>query len=228
MKTDEELKEENPELYRVAREGATEAPFAGEYVHEKTDGMYHCAVCGAPLFSSDAKFDSDSGWPSFTQPVTSNNGHLYVLRMGNGQLYTGSTTNLVRRVTEHQHGKVNATKKYLPVSLIYYETYDTEKQAREREKRLKHHGSAFAKLKEKIEHNSEIPLAGFTDPANAKAVTLLEDDSHGMRRVEVRCAACGAHLGHVFPDGPAKPKGGVCDRYCINSVSLELRERNDA
>lgn len=126
MKTDEELKKENPELYQVARKGGTEAPFSGEYVHEKTPGMYHCAVCGAPLFSSDAKFDSSSGWPSFT------------------------------------------------------------------------------------------------DPAFKEAVTLHEDDSHGMRRTEVRCRNCDAHLGHVFPDGPKKD-GKTCDRYCINSVSLELK-----
>lgn len=127
MKTDDILKKENPELYRVAREGGTEAPFAGEYVHEKADGMYHCAVCGVPLFASDTKFDSGTGWPSFT------------------------------------------------------------------------------------------------DPANREAVTLQEDTSHGMSRVEVRCKNCGAHLGHVFQDGPKKD-GKVCDRYCINSVSLELKE----
>ncbi len=128
MKNDEELKRENPELYRVAREGATEAPFTGEYVHTKEDGMYHCAVCDAPLFSSLTKFDSGTGWPSFT------------------------------------------------------------------------------------------------DPANQGAVTLLDDNSHGMRRTEVRCKNCGAHLGHVFPDGPEK-NGKVCDRYCINSVSLNLKEK---
>ncbi len=122
---DEELKKNNPELYRVARERGTEAPYSGEYVHTKEDGMYHCAVCGASLFSSDTKFDSGTGWPSFT------------------------------------------------------------------------------------------------DPAVKEAVKLVEDDSHGMRRTEVQCAKCGAHLGHVFPDGPKK-EGKVCDRYCINSVSLKL------
>lgn len=126
MKSDEQLKKENPELYKIARMAGTEAPFAGKYVNEKTPGMYHCAVCGAPLFSSDTKFDSKSGWPSFT------------------------------------------------------------------------------------------------DPAVKEAVTLHEDDTHGMHRTEVRCAKCGAHLGHVFPDGPEK-NGKVCDRYCINSVSLELK-----
>lgn len=123
---DETLKQENPELFRVAREGGTEAPFTGKYVETKESGMYHCAVCGAPLFSSTTKFDSGTGWPSFT------------------------------------------------------------------------------------------------DPAVQNAVTLVEDTSHGMRRVEVRCAVCDAHLGHVFPDGPQK-EGKACDRYCINSVSLELR-----
>jgi peptide-methionine (R)-S-oxide reductase len=123
------LKKENPELYRVAREGGTEPAFTGEYVHTKEDGMYHCAVCGVPLFSSEKKFDSGSGWPSFT------------------------------------------------------------------------------------------------DPAVESAVTLLEDDSHGMRRTEVRCAKCDAHLGHVFPDGPKK-NGNVCDRYCINSISLDLRNND--
>lgn len=126
---DDILKKENPELYRVAREGGTEPAFTGEYVHTHEDGMYHCAVCGAPLFSSDTKFDSGSGWPSYTDPV-------------------------------------------------------------------------------------------FKD-----AVKLIDDDSHGMRRTEVRCAKCDAHLGHVFPDGPKKD-GKTCDRYCINSISLDLRNND--
>ncbi len=54
-----------PEQYKILREKGTEAPFTGEYVHEKADGTYACAACGNPLFSSDAKFDSGSGWPSF-------------------------------------------------------------------------------------------------------------------------------------------------------------------
>lgn len=128
MKNDEQLKTDNPELYKVARESGTEAPFTGKYVHEKKDGMYHCAVCGTLLFSSETKFDSGTGWPSFT------------------------------------------------------------------------------------------------DPAVKEAVILGSDDSHGMRRTEVKCAHCGAHLGHVFPDGPKKD-GKTCDRYCINSVSLELKEK---
>ena len=131
MRTDKELQQNDPLLYEVAREGKTEAPFAGKYVHENADGMYHCAVCGVPLFSSLTKFDSGSGWPSFT------------------------------------------------------------------------------------------------DPAVSDAVTLHEDDAHGMQRTEVRCKNCGAHLGHVFPDGPKKD-GKTCDRYCINSISLELKKKDDA
>ena len=66
MKKDEEL---SPDLRRVAREGGTETPGSGKYLHEKAKGMYHCAVCGAELFSSETKFDSGTGWPSFTEPV---------------------------------------------------------------------------------------------------------------------------------------------------------------
>lgn len=127
IKTDEQLRKENPELYRVARENGTEAPMVGEYVHTTEDGVYHCAVCDAPLFASGTKFDSGSGWPAFT------------------------------------------------------------------------------------------------DPMNREGVRLLEDTSHGMSRVEVRCKKCDAHLGHVFPDGPKKD-GKTCDRYCINSVSLTLKK----
>jgi len=118
-------KELSPELFHVAREKGTEAPFSGKYVDEKSSGMYRCAICGNDLFSSDAKFDSGTGWPSFTEP------------------------------------------------------------------------------------------------ANLKNVELKEDDSMGMRRTEVLCKKCGAHLGHVFKDGPPN-KGG--NRYCINSVCLELEK----
>lgn len=130
MKNDDEIKAENPLLYKVAKEGGTEAPYVGKYVDEKSEGMYHCAVCGAPLFSSNTKFDSNSGWPSFT------------------------------------------------------------------------------------------------DPAFKDAVVLQEDTTLGMRRTEVKCATCDAHLGHVFPDGP-KRNDKTCDRYCINSVSLELKKNDD-
>lgn len=124
MKSDEEL---SPELRRVAREGGTEAPFTGKYLDTHEKGMYKCAVCGTELFSSDAKFDSGTGWPSFTEP------------------------------------------------------------------------------------------------ANLEHVELREDDSMGMKRTEVVCKTCGAHLGHVFDDGPAEAGG---KRYCINSVCLDLEEKS--
>ena len=112
----------SPQQYHVLREQGTEAPGTGELLHEKRTGMFTCAGCGTELFRSDTKYDSGSGWPSFT------------------------------------------------------------------------------------------------DPANVENVTLIEDTSHGMRRVEVRCATCDGHLGHVFPDGP----GASGERYCINSCSLEF------
>jgi peptide-methionine (R)-S-oxide reductase len=121
-KTDEQWRQElTPEAYKVLRHKATERPFTGAYVHTKEDGIYRCAACGTELFSSNTKFDSGTGWPSFT------------------------------------------------------------------------------------------------DPANRANVELHEDRSLFMRRTEVTCANCGGHLGHVFPDGP-----DGCDRYCINSVALEL------
>lgn len=125
-KTDRDWREElSPSQYQVLRRKGTEPPFTGEYVHEKRDGTYRCAGCGAELFSSQTKFESGTGWPSFTEPA---------------------------------------------------------------------------------------------DRAN---VNLHEDRSFGMRRVEVTCAACGGHLGHVFPDGP----GETGERYCINSCSLNFDER---
>ena len=70
LKTEEEWQKElDPEAYRVMREKGTEAPWSGEYVDLKADGFYHCRACGAQLFSSDDKFDSGTGWPSFTKPV---------------------------------------------------------------------------------------------------------------------------------------------------------------
>jgi peptide-methionine (R)-S-oxide reductase len=122
MKKDDEL---SPELKKVARESGTEAPFTGKYWDNHEKGMYKCAVCGTVLFSSDTKFDSGTGWPSFTEP------------------------------------------------------------------------------------------------ANLTNVELRTDNSDGMSRTEVICKNCGAHLGHVFNDGPVE-KGGK--RYCINSVCLELEK----
>ena len=111
-----------PEQYRVLRESGTEPPFSGELLGNKERGMYRCAACGEPLFESATKYDSGSGWPSFTAPVGRDN------------------------------------------------------------------------------------------------IEEVSDNSHGMSRVEVRCARCEGHLGHVFPDGP----GPTGLRYCINSASLEF------
>src|ERR1700749_1259241 len=73
-KTEEEWKKElTPEEYRVLREGGTEAPFKGAFVENHETGMYTCKACGIALFSSDAKFDSKSGWPSFTDPAVAAN-----------------------------------------------------------------------------------------------------------------------------------------------------------
>jgi peptide-methionine (R)-S-oxide reductase len=124
-KTDSEWREQlTPDQYDVLRRKGTERPFTGAFVHEKRDGTYRCAGCGAELFSSQTKFESGTGWPSFTEPA---------------------------------------------------------------------------------------------DRAN---VEFVDDHSFGMHRTEVNCAACGGHLGHVFPDGP----GANGERYCINSCSLEFDE----
>ena len=116
----------SPEQYEVLRNKGTERAFTGHLLDNKETGMYVCAGCGAPLFSSDTKFDSGSGWPSFWEPSEDD------------------------RVETH------------------------------------------------------------------------EDLSHGMRRIEVTCATCGGHLGHVFSDGP-RDRGG--QRYCMNSCALDLKPR---
>ncbi len=114
-----------PEQYRVTREAGTEMAFSGDYYDHDQAGRYHCICCGVALFDSDHKYDSGSGWPSFSAPL------------------------------------------------------------------------------------------------EAQRIDELSDNSHGMQRVEIRCAACDAHLGHLFRDGPA-PTGL---RYCVNSASLDFREQ---
>lgn len=122
-KTSKEWQEQlSSEAFHVCRLNGTEAPFSGEYYNNKEDGTYDCICCGSPLFTSDTKFDSGTGWPS------------------------------------------------------YYECVED-------------------------------------------SIKEIKDTAHGMARVEVRCANCDSHLGHVFPDGP-EPTG---QRYCINSVSLDFK-----
>lgn len=124
-KTDEEWKQKlDPQTYHVTREKGTEAPFTGKYVDEHSKGVYKCSNCSLELFSSDTKFDSGTGWPSFDQPM------------------------------------------------------------------------------------------------NRENVVLISDNSLGMHRTEVACKRCGAHLGHVFDDGPET----TGQRYCINSCSLKLEK----
>ena len=113
----------SPEAYEVTQNAATERPFTSPLLDNKESGAYACVVCGTELFSSDTKFESGTGWPSFT------------------------------------------------------------------------------------------------DPMNLEHVELKSDTSHGMVRTEVNCKNCGAHLGHVFPDGP----GESGDRYCINGCALEFK-----
>jgi peptide-methionine (R)-S-oxide reductase len=121
--SDDELRDRlTPLQYEVTQKAGTERAFTGAYWDSKEPGTYRCIVCDEVLFMSDTKYDSGSGWPSFTDPVSKD------------------------------------------------------------------------------------------------AVEFITDSSHGMVRTEVRCGRCGAHLGHVFPDGP----GPTGERFCMNSASLRL------
>ncbi|MCB9858264.1 MAG: bifunctional methionine sulfoxide reductase B/A protein [Phycisphaerales bacterium] len=126
-RVEELAKKLDPEAYNITQKAGTEPAFCGNLLDNKKEGYYACVVCGLPLFSSNAKFNSGTGWPSFYREI---------------------------------------------------------------------------------------------DPEH---VTRKVDNSYGMRRVEINCARCGAHLGHVFDDGP-KPTG---ERHCLNSASLEFHESAD-
>ncbi|MDQ2873001.1 MAG: peptide-methionine (R)-S-oxide reductase MsrB [Candidatus Eremiobacteraeota bacterium] len=126
VKSEEQWRKElSPEQYRILRQAGTERPGSGELLVNSQTGLYRCGACGNSLFTSNSKFDSHCGWPSFTKPEQQQN------------------------------------------------------------------------------------------------VRLIEDNTLGMRRTEVRCKRCDSHLGHVFDDGPG-PEG---TRYCINSLSLSFEKK---